>query len=351
MKTGEPEKFKFSAANPKNEGILKAGYTVNRIKKLSPVEITDIRTVEPKYTESLNTGSEIAEEKSREEKELEIRLEVAKLASFFISQIWKKITQFLKDPRSDTDASKFVLKKSYNPETVAQTIDTYVRGVTGAFIENWYEEQEKKSIQPEPTESEEKRNWKIYARYKKMLSMGINNVVTTENNTPIISANKHIEGGIATANYISLRFLAVLPKVYEQQYKHSPTREDLLKLSKGVKPLILAMSAVDVSTLSSIHNELSLVKRFIQVPGFFNGFNPNKFWISEQGGNLYLELKPEVLDEIEKNVNATEHGFIRTGCPALISEGAEGGKVISEMYDWLEKLYKKYYIDVPNNFK
>jgi hypothetical protein len=64
-----------------------------------------------------------------------------------------------------------------------------------------------------------------------------------------------------------------------------------------------------------------------------------------------LEIKPSTLDQIEKEMTAEPDKSLYTGCPALVAEGTEGKNVVSEMYDWLAKLYEELYINTQNEYE
>ena len=216
----------------------------------------------------------------------------------------------------------------------------------------WKEEQELKLSEPEPVEGEERKMRKAYERYKKVVALGMGGA--SVGGIPAKSIERQIAAGFGTARMMTWRSLAILPEVYKNQYGHPPSKIEVSKLIQGTKPLILSIAQSNIRVLGAVQNDLVGVfdPEGKERNASQDDFISTKFAISQQGNNMYLEIKPEVLEEIKfflEKFSSTD--VVYTGCPAIFAQGAQGKNVVAEMYDWLAKLYKKLYIDTQTQFK
>lgn len=332
----------------RTKGTLFPGYTVARVKKFTPGKRINIRKsdeVEPSEINSL------------EARQAAIKKETVALTSMFLPEVWQKIHEWInKHPPGLASFLPSTYGLVFEPidevkgktehadsRKVVDILNMHTSLVFQEFIRSWQLEQEEKLSQPNP--ALEERRKKAYERYKKILELGISGVNNKRSGKGITSIEEHFIGGFNTARFMIWRLFKILPEVYEKQYGKPPGKTELVKLVRGIRPLVLVIAQSDRPTLSSIELELSEPTADESIIPQQADFNPKNFLILKQGENFYLEIKSEVLDETETLIRRLGNDPLRTGCPALLAEGAKGKNVVSEMYDWFAKLYEEFYIN------
>lgn len=237
------------------------------------------------------------------------------------------------------------------PQQAIKILDEHILNIFIKLTIKWQDEQNIKLLQPEPTDGEERKMWKAYKRYGEILALGESGVSRLGHHS-VKLVYLQILGGFNTARHVVWQSLGVLPEVYKLENNgQNPTKVELANFIEGVKPFILTTAHSDVQTLNVIEMQLG---KSISVD--FNDlltqeFDPKKFWISKQRNNLYLEIKPEVLDEVQNILSYVGNDAFRTGCPALVADGVDGKNVVVEMYDLFARLYKELYINNQSQFK
>jgi len=147
-------------------------------------------------------------------------------------------------------------------------------------------------------------------------------------------------------------FLRILPEVYTREYGRAPSKQEMKKLVQSALPLILSIAQLDVNTFGAVIHSISpKMDTAALLSNRSHYFNPNVFMVIREKDKLSLEVRPECLDEIEDLIKDYENTAIHTGCPALFVKGQDGKNVISEFYNWISKLYEKFYIDANPEFK
>ncbi len=348
------------------EDFSRPGYTIARIKKFSPHKRADVGGQVKAYQDFKNSGAEVDASGIDQMDKDKIKRETVGLSLEASSQIWKKIYHWVgehppgiiypindaKDslhPISPEDLSHAL--ESEDSVQVVKVLDRHTVGIIRHQIHSWVNEQEARLLQPEPTQGEERKKYKIYERYKKVLLLGMSNVHDEGTLKPATSPELHIGGGFITARKIIWGVLGILPHVFKRQYGRSPTKNELLNLVRLARPLVFAISMTDVYVLGDIQEILGQIQTVdeTQRSSLKMTLDPSKFCILKEGDNLSLEIKSSALDAIDKLLETPrknrEKPTSRTGCPAAAAAGADGKNVVSELYDWFAKLYEEFYIN------
>lgn len=360
MNEGVPESEPTSIQS-KVEG-LRPGYTIARIKGFTPTPCIAMREIQSKI--KLNTQGDVVPQQGMTE--AEIIMETAGLSSMFIPQVWKKIQDWtiahppgLAIPRRFPEDEKLIplskeelmdILKSENFSDTFRIFFEYTEWVFSQLAKRWEKEQEEKLQQTEPEDEQKRRGLVVYRRYKEVLGYGMSNVVR-ENGASETLPGRHILGGLTTGLQMIFQSFKILTELYQQSHNRQlPTKEELKKLVRSAKPLLLAIAQSDVQTLSLIQEEISKpeIKRSLYIAFRNPDFDPSKFLILQEGSGLFLEIRPEVLEKIEERLKTMEHDDFHTGCPALF---AEGRSAINELYDWAAKLCEEFYIEAQPKFK
>lgn len=334
---------------------LSFGYSVARIKGFTPDPRISVR--------DLVANQDLANKKDLGEEAIEnvsakIKLETAALSSMFIPQVWQKVHKWISEnppgiavPIRNSKVLQPMPVEGFN--NLARHADSnqslnLIRKHTELILlvlaKEWEAEQEEKLRQIDSADPKDIRMIEAYRRYKKMLGRGVSNVVDQKTQEPTESTGDHIIGGLATGRAMIFQSFGVLEEVFLRQYGRRPTAEELKKLIQGTKSLILAIAQTDLQTFSELEDEITKPKD-ARLSYMDNGFDPEKFSISAQGSNFCLEIKPEILDKVEKRLVTRGHDPLHTGCPALFTKGEEGKNVITELHDWFSKLYEEFYIN------
>lgn len=343
---------------------LPTGYTIKRIQEFTPRASIPIRELKPNYDKLADRGENLEKITPVGEKDLRIKMETMALASMFIPEVWKKITDWIAEHPEEL-AKSFKETGGLSPKKIEEVtnklkhadgqeavkiLNEHTANIFTGITRGWKSQQTKKSLEPEPADPNEIKMWKAYKRYEDVLSFGMSMVKKQTEEESATSTSDHILGGFSTARGIIWKSFGILPEVYKLNNNgQNPTKAELANLIRGTKPFVLAMAHSDVPTLNAIQVKLGESEN---MASFAEDFEPKKFWISKKNNNLYLEIKPEILDKVENFIkhNLNKEDF-RTGCPALSAEGVDGQNVVNEMYDWFAKLYVDLYIKNQDQFK
>src|SRR5205085_2389388 len=98
--------------------------------------------------------------------------------------------------------------------------------------------------------------------------------------------------GINTAIFTIWQIIAILPEVYQKQFRTPMPKEEFIKLANSSLPLIYAIANSHIDVLEELQKEYTLkVSKEI-----FKAFSPDSFHFSGDltRGNLRLELNEEV---------------------------------------------------------
>ncbi len=352
---------------PKTDSALSAGYTMARIKKLAgkPFDVRKHALSHSHHPEStIEPGSANLE---MSEGEI-LKIEITHLTSLFVCEVWKKIHKWIKThPPGIATLERYAttlspisreeladILKYLEPAKAVDLLADCTGKISEILVPEWYVDQEKVLKEKEDVVEEEEKIWAAYRRYKKILTLGTANVKERDKGKRIESVDKHLWGGFVTAEGVIWRCFKILPEVFEEQYGRPITKEELKTLVTGTHPLVLAIASTSVNVLTA--TQLELVEstnnnnRIKDIRD--RDFKPSKFSISKNGNNLYLEIKPDILDKIEKRVQDSQNAnFLHTGCPALFAEGVEGKNVVSELFTWFAEVYEEFFINARNEYK
>jgi hypothetical protein len=172
----------------------------------------------------------------------------------------------------------------------------------------------------------------IFRRYEKLLKAKD----AAETNTPSLE----IKRGIGTASETMWLVLSAIPGVYRKQLGKPITEEQYKVISRRAISLIFKIAQLQVNVFSELR--VAYTREIPELPPITYPIEAS-FKIMGEDNNLTLALTDKVFEaaqNVEPRIN------LRTGCPAIFSQGPSGKNVITEMYEWVLELNDKYFL--PN---
>lgn len=315
------------------------GYSILRIRSLSPKPLVAIKEESPsRVVSGVMTRNEV-------------KMELAHLSSVFIEELWNDFLQWRKDNpvglghytssglfRSFTeiDKSKFIYKiEGLDANHVLENLVSHSRDIFVYLAKNLIRRKKEDLVDFDNLTAEQKINLRIFKRYQDVLRLG-QSIVSGMDGNPVEEPDRHLLGGVFTSIEIITDFFGILENLFIRQYGHKPDKEELHKLLLSSKPIILAIAQTDVQTFDIIMDKLYRGR------GSRSHMDDN-FFLIERNGVFSLEVKKEILDEIEREIKNKENNLIHTGCPALYVKSKNKRNVISEIHDFYAKLFEEYY--------
>ena len=153
-----------------------------------------------------------------------------------------------------------------------------------------------------------------------------------------------IESGINTALNTSWGIIKVIPKVFRQEFGRAPSPSELRKIYHNALPVIYALAGSHLQMFIQFRKAMAGIQ-YDETRFSYDTFIPKQFFFrKDERGELFLEIKSEILEESIKLKNKGDFYVAKTGCPAIYSIGPTHRNVIAEMYDWVIDLAEKYYL-------
>ncbi len=268
------------------------------------------------------------------------KAEVNALIAIFIEEIWMKTLEEIKlHPPGIIDTFGNPLTKvqvtdklSYakDSKAVANFLITRIKLSLVRQLSEWLEIREKAWRDRMGMGDDIKE--KAFDRYKKLLMID-----------GVTEPLEQIRGGILTAINTTWGIIKVLPKVYEQQFQTSMQSDKFEKLAQNSLPLIYTLASSSLRVFLAMQWNFSKSEQQLIDSEEVSDFHPERFTFRTSGEELYLELKPEFIEEAQP---LSLGGDVRTGCPALYTTGPNRKNIIAEIFDWEIELAKEYYLPV-----